>query len=226
MKPSDPLTNYVKPNPEAIAEWVPAAVRKAAPFWNIDEGALPLLTDARMKNVWRELLQQELVDPAIFDTPYFEHAKRFLLSDGDNFSSAEIGCVAFFDRAAGLGRALPVTKAQMAERLAPWQSAAKLLHAVEAGPVPAFDAELAAALPIVRKYLEQNAASMEAQLMRFAMERSRGEELDAARNYGARLVAVTTALFGTPLYGTVATVTTVITGVKVTRSMVESWVAK
>ena len=140
---------------EDVPDWVPPAVKSMAlvlPLWGTV--AKPLLTDPRMKAVWRVLQGQDVTPEALDALPSLQRMETWDLPS-ENVSLAEQACAAFFSRVV-IEFSSPRTVATRAEAndlAKPWLDAADLCWWIMRNEfLPKIDAKFAQALATVGEY--------------------------------------------------------------------------
>jgi hypothetical protein len=223
--------------PEDVPDWVPPAVGSMAAVMPIGAAiSQVLLTDQRMKQVWSYLRRLKVTAATIDALPPLLRMEtweicRFPASKNidEGVSLQDRACAAFFAAIVlelANFRAI-ATRVQADEFAKPWLSAAGLCWSImRHEPRLAIDPEFARALSIVGEYLEDQGRLREQKDGLYIVERSskkRGD--DGTRARVRALAAVTHAIFGQFLYGTVATIATVALQINpaITSRSVRSW---
>ena len=201
---------------EDSPDWVPRAVAKVAP--QLPGPALRLLCDPRMKDVWRRLSKK-----APREVELKEHERRLLKLLGLlNEDASEQACAAFFISVAWTiwnpsGR-LVWTKADAEKQATELEGAAAWSRWFATEPM--FAEHHAAATEMADVFqkhaisLQERAyfANLDQQVEPYVLGRSsglRGPGDDKIRGYTRAIAADAHRIFGSWLYGTVATVATV-----------------
>jgi len=201
---------------EDSPDWVPRAVAKVAP--QLPGPALRLLCDPRMKDVWRRLCKK-----APREVELKEHERRLLKLLGLlNEDASEQACAAFFISVAWTiwnpsGR-LVWTKADAEKQATELEGAAAWSRWFATEPM---FAEHHAAATEMADVFQKHAislrergylANLEREVEPYVLGRSsglRGPGDDKIRGYTRAIAADAHRIFGSWLYGTVATVATV-----------------
>jgi hypothetical protein len=217
--------------PDDVPDWVPPAVGSLAlvmPVGNADVQRR-LLTDPRMKRVWQTLRGQKICPKALETLSWEQRLGTWGLPEAC-ISPSDRACAAFYASAVqALTFPHVVTRAQAKNLARPWLSAAALCRKVlEHEPAPRINPELAKALETVGPYFEREGRLREQKGSPWIAERSskaRGD--DEARARVRALAPGTHAIFGSYLYGTLATVVTVALQIepKITPKSVANWCA-
>jgi hypothetical protein len=224
-----------------LPNWVPVAVRKVAP--NLD-GSAPLkrrlLCDDRMKGVWRELRKRAPCDRDEVGRrlkPHEQILMKYLGLLNEDVSPADQACAAFIISVTRTiwnpSGTLVWTKAVAKEDAARWEDAATLCRWIASEPM--FPQQHVAAKQMA-DFLQTHADSLKdperaclanldpQQIEPFRLDRSsrlRGD--DKIRGYTRAIAADAHRIFGSYLYGTVATVVSVALQTEVTRKDVGNW---
>ena len=212
---------------EDIPSWVPLSVKSMASQVGICRGGIRqrLLTDPRMKKVW-QVLQSRGVSKSWLDCvkdlgTWYTPENGLTLQD--------VACAAFFFYAAAkLGDpCLVYTRAEMELSAKRCLDAAELCRSVARyhGLVP-LSPMLAESLSIVGKYFQDQARKVAQRASPYIIERSSGIRGDDEIRVHVRALAIETrSLFGSFLYGTIATVVTVALEIKpaITAKSVQNW---
>lgn len=219
-----------------LPNWLPASIGDAARYLPPSEVVERLLTDMRMRSVWAFLMLQKPDSDAVDRHLFFEEALPAVW--GQEFSPQERAAAAFLCSIAGsLARALELTtRAEADARAAPFLSAAKVCREMiphaegfqrgfdEVGEPLDFDLEKAFA--IVAGILESKAKRISATNDPHIIERSAKERGDDELRVKARTVAKTMLnIYRQRNYGLTSTITSVATGLAVTKKQAENWTA-
>ncbi len=236
----------VKAGIDEIPDWVPAAVKLIAlalPIWKArksdepgrmlqdgDEVGRRLLLDVRMRGVWKELRKYEV------ECLNYENRSEMLESwgiDDQPFSLQDKAFAAIFVRLLlrFCDRPVVATQAFADDCAKPYFDAAELCrYELQHGLFPhgALEpSELERALEIVAKHLEDegNVRKGNAGNKLHIVDRSAKRRGDDSFRVGCRIIGgATRALFGRPLYGTVATIGNVVFDTqKITEKSVQNW---
>jgi hypothetical protein len=208
----------ILPEPHDLPEWLPDIIRVLALETPLRERQQKLLTDERMKNVWKvirkETVRIENVRPAVHN---FQKYLGLLKNKGD------AACLVFFD----LIYFEPWADQEIVE-LPFLEDLTKSRNAIEElkhhQKYSKMDQELSQSYAKVISDLEQRLVFEESIASRFSVPRSakaRGD--DAVRVYGRAIGRAMIELYGTPLYGTAATVVSIVSGASVSAKKMENW---
>jgi hypothetical protein len=152
--------------PEDIPEWVPLPVKRMAMAMGLAyEGTVAhrLLTDPRMKSVWRELKNHEITPDALASLEQRERMSNWDISD-PNDSLQDQAYAAFYARVAieFCSPQIVASRVDVKKSAKPWHDAAVLCwHVMRYEFRPKIDAEFAQALAIVGEYLERQGRLLE-----------------------------------------------------------------
>jgi hypothetical protein len=209
-----------------IPDWVPSAVKSiAAVTISAPEIRERLLTDPRMKTVWRTLRGQKVGSLEIDGLQSWQQLKSWGISDKD-VTLEDQACAAFFAAAAmelGSERAVWTRANKFVER---WNSARDVCSWIMHDPM--FDADFHNAATLMVAGFERHASMLEdggwlsgQANPAYFFERSRDDDNARAR---ARAVAGEThKIFGSYLCGTVAKVVSVALQTNVRETDVRRW---
>ena len=203
--------------PTQVPDWVPSAVREMAAVLPVGHAiAERLLTDARMKKVWRYLRRRD-VSPVLDHLNSYERLSHWEI-DGD-FSAQDQGCAALFAFAVieFSGSRNIWTRTQAAKWAEEFDSASQLCAWIKDDPM--FEPEvrqaasvMAAALPKHGQLLKEQGRPVDLGQndAPYILSRSSGERGDDEVRAKVRVLATATRrIYGSPLYRTVATIATV-----------------
>jgi hypothetical protein len=214
---------------EDIPDWVPSSVKSMAMAVHISyEGTVAhrLLTDPRMKSVWRELKKQEITRDALASLEPRERMSTWDITDR-KLSPQDQACAAFYARVAieFCSPRIVRTREQAKKSAKPWHDAARLCwHIMRYEFRPRIDAEFAQALAIVGEYLEKEGQMREQKNSPYIVERSSRLRRDDNIRVGTRLIGeATRSIFGSVLYGTVAKVASVALRTNISGKNVQNW---
>jgi len=218
---------------ESIPDWVPESVRNMARAIEIGKRfGRRLLTDNRMKAVWRELQAQgkNLDKDKFARDRSLEHMEKWGLSTL-GVSVADQACAAFYGYAVielGVPK-IAMTQSALSKIIEPWRSAAKLCRWLAAdSPTGRPNEDIEKALLTSAAYLDEGADFIENanRSKPYFLPRStgkRGVGDDLTRGYVRALALGTRAIFGKFLYGTLATTASVALNKSIDRKTVEDW---
>lgn len=223
-----------------VPDWVPLAVKSMATVLPVGADiAQRLLTDPKMKAVWQELRRADVTTEKILSGPAFpprlqvanlnsfERLKHWKKPDLD-FSLQDQACAALFAYTVvefSFSRSIG-TRSNAKAQAAPLFSAAETCRWIANEP-PYPSPEEKSALEVAAAYIENRAGWQLGVLLNspyIVGERSsrmRGD--DKIRGQVRALAAATHRIFGSFLYGTVATVATVALQKAVTKQSVINW---
>jgi hypothetical protein len=212
---------------EDIPSWVPLSVKSMASQVGGPGGGIRqrLLTDPRMKKVW-QVLQSRGVGKSWLDS--VKNLGTWYIPE-NGLTLQDIACAAFFFYATvELGDPrFAYTRAKMEVSAKHCLDAAKLCRsaALYHGLVP-LTSKLAEALPIVGKHFQDQARMKAQRASPYIIERSSGTRGNDEIRVRVRALAIEThRLFGSFLYGTIATVVTVGLKIKpaISAKSVQNW---
>jgi len=217
----------------SVPEWVPRSVLQMATAMELGtEIRIRLLTDPRMKSVWR-VLQSAGVDKAVFAKIDPQQLLSHWGINDFHYSANDQACAAFF--ACILVEATianpPVTQMAVKKVVQWWREGAKRCRIALQTPGRArVDLGLAKSLTDAEKYFEEMARYIEdhAASNPNLLKRSSGERgEDAVRAIVRAVARGTLAIFGGYLYGTLATAVTVAMGLneEINPESVKNWCA-
>jgi hypothetical protein len=209
-----------------VAEWVPSSVNSMAHVLPIRGAeAHRLLTDPRMKSVWRTLKRQSVSEDGLAKLQNWQRIESYEI--GDAYSVMDRACAAFFATAVlELSSTRNIqTRKEAIKSSAPWRAAADLCWQVmRFEPRAGLDRDFAPALALVGEFFESEATLRDQKEGFYIVERSsklRGE--DRVRALARVIAAESHTIFGSFLYGTVATVVSVALKKNVTPKSIENW---
>lgn len=215
-----PGSSWLVPEDADLPDWLPLGVRRMALQMPIEEHTLKILTDPRMKSVWAQLRRQKLTQEAL-ENPASEF-HRDVWCDWTSFGDAESSCAAFYERASLIYFWNPMSRSVADAEIEEYRQAANLLQRLERSLLPT--PELENAIPLVRGHLQGIINHKQSLIDRFTLPRSaklRGD--DTVRLYGRGVGRAMLELYGSPLYGTAATVVSIVSGSNVTAKQMENW---
>lgn len=211
--------------PDPIPSWVPSSVKLLAPAFTLGQS---LLTDPRMKAVWRVLQRTEARKSGFDSVDSFQRLRSWGIPE-DGLSLQQLACAALFAFAAWeLNSPKPVITHEKIEDLTKrCLDAARLCRSPDFNLLP-MTPKLSEALSIVGQYFENNAQMWEKKTSPYIIGRSSGTRArvsDETRIHVRVLASETHRLFGSFLYGTVATVISVGLEIEpaITAKRVENW---
>lgn len=217
-----------------VPDWVPPAVVAMASVLPVGEAvAQHLLTDERMRAVWRVLKAQAVTQDAIEGLDSLQRLETWDIPAYD-VSLQDQACAAFFS-AVVIELGVPkdaTTSRNVLTFVKPWRAAAEQCQlALDLPGRPRTDPELAWALSMVGDFFEDYARFVEQANKKspyFLMRSSGQRNDDEIRGKTRALAATAHRIFGSFLYGTVATVATVALQLspEVDESNVRDWCAK
>jgi hypothetical protein len=223
--------------PESIPDWVPAAVKSAAlalPYHPVVER---LVTDDRMKTVWRYLLRQDADMDHVWTIHLFGSLPVTWWNAQQSFAPQETACAAFLTIVVDklVRKQAVITRAKADAEATPYFDAARLCRdasdraqrsRMEFEPAQALGIDLSKALDIAAAYLHCYGRGIEQANLPFVITRSVKARGDDELRVKTRLVAMQMfAFFGSLNLGLAAKVVSVALGVAVSKKDAENWCA-
>lgn len=215
--------------PEDIPDWVPSPVKRMAMAMGLAyEGTVAhrLLTDPRMKSVWRELKNHEITPDALASLEQRERMSNWDISDLKD-SLQDQAYAAFYARVAieFCSPRIVASRVDVKKSAKPWHDAAVLCwHVMRYEFRPKIDAEFAQALAIVGEYLERQGQLLENKRSPYIVERRSRLRGDDNNRVNTRLIGEATySIFGSVLYGTVAKIASVALQANISEKDVQNW---
>lgn len=212
--------------PDPMPNWVPSSVKLLAPAFPLGQR---LLTDPRMEAVWRVLQRTEARKSGFDSVDSFQRLRSWGIPE-DGLSLQQLACAALFAFAAWeLNSPKPViTHEKIGDLTKRCLDAARLCRSPDFNLLP-MTPKLSEALSIVGQYFENNAQMWEKRTSPYIIGRSSGTRgtpgEDETRIHVRVLASETRRLFGSFLYGTVATIATVGLEIKpaIKEKSVQNW---
>ncbi|MGC2351622.1 MAG: hypothetical protein WA238_12075 [Methylocella sp.] len=224
--------------PDPIPNWVPPSVKLLATAFPLGELGERLLTDPRMKAVWKVLQNADVSEAALASVESFQQLRSWGISKYDlplqdfpppDFSLNDHACVALFAFAAWKLNIKPnvITRTKIEGSVKQYTDAANLcLSTMHYDYLRSVNPELDAALSIVGWFFQDQARKIEQMAGPHVIKRSSKNRGDDETRLHVRALAIETRrLFGSFLYGTVATVVTVGLEIEpaISAKSVENW---
>jgi hypothetical protein len=221
--------------PDPIPNWVPWSVKLLAPAFPLGQR---LLTDPRMKAVWQVLQKADVSEAGLDSVESFQQLRSWDISKYDlplqdfpppDFSLQDHACAALFAFAAWElnNKRNVITRTKIEGSVKQYTDAANLCRStMHYDYARSVNPKLDAALSIVGWYFQDQARKIGQMAGPYVIKRSsktRGD--DETRIHVRALATETHRLFGSFLYGTVATVVTVGLEIKpaISAKSVENW---
>jgi hypothetical protein len=211
-------------SPDHFPAWIPAAVKKIALQLRFEEETIRrLVTDIRMKSIWRYLSRRsvQITDPdSLLIIEFFRVGARGL-------SSSEQACAVFFFNLV-FELSIPhatLTQTEVSNNIKSWQTAAEQCRLALADR-DVRSGELTAALNLVSKFFDDQIDSLtvsSAANPYILPRRSNRRDDDTVRGKVRALALRNRILYGEYLYTVLATVATVALETDVTIKDVRNW---
>jgi hypothetical protein len=216
-----------------ILSVIPDAVRRMAKaVENGQDTGKRLITDPRMKPAWTEMLKQARAahESGLLGARFATLDPTWMMETWGvsdlGVSLTDRACAAFYCCVVlevGVSRE-PMRRSDILELAERWRSSALLCRSAIHNPGVSHKPELAKALPIVAKYFDEYSEFISTQASKenpYLFDRDRGNTRDRALVQtlanGAR------AIFGSPLYRSLARVATAVTGNEISWQSVREW---
>jgi hypothetical protein len=221
--------------PDPIPSWVPPSVKLLAPAFPLGQR---LLTDSRMEAVWQVLQKADVSEAGLDSVESFQQLRSWGISKYDlplqdfpppDFSLHDHACAALFAFAAWElnSKRNVITGTKIEGSIKQYTDATNLCRSTtHYDYLHSANPNLDAALSIVGWYFQDQARKIEQMAGPHVIKRSsktRGD--DETRIHVRALATETCRLFGSFLYGTVATIATVGLGIEpaIKAKSVENW---
>ena len=220
--------------PDPIPSWVPPSVKLLAPAFPLGQR---LLTDPRMKAVWKVLQNADVSEAALASVESFQQLRSWGISKYDlpdfpppDFSLQDRACAALFAFAAwelNSKRNVIATRTKIEGSVKQYTDAANLCRSTtHYDYVHSANPMLDAALSIVGWYFQDQARKIGQMAGPHVIKRSSKTRGDDGTRIHVRVLATEThRLFRSFHYGTVATIATVGLGIEpaIRAKRVENW---
>lgn len=212
-----------------IPDWVPPAVETMAEVLPVDGGEIArrLLTDGKMRPVWKSLRRAQVTQGSITKLKSWQRLSGHGVET--KFSLKDEACAAFFASAVvKLSFERPVVRrSEIKERAARMREAADVVRKhMDNDPRLMADLDLMAHFAIVEAILRNDAREIEQRKGAHLLERSSGKRNDDNLRGRVREFAIEMKkIYGICRYGTLATVATVALQRPISNRTVENWCA-